>query len=136
MISVPRLPGKKWLCIAPGRKLGSKNLAGGKIRDGEPGNLGGEFDALVLLGNAADNLQAQQVARRAGLPCINLCGRTSLLQAAAVMAQMALFIGNDSGPRPRGRGRQHPVIHPVRSGPPGTLPPLGRSRRLAYRCRP
>lgn len=91
-----RLPGKKWLCIGPGANWDKKIWPAERFAMAAR-NLSGEFDALVLLGNATDNLQAQQVARRAGLPCINLCGRTSLLQAAAVMAQMALFIGNDSG---------------------------------------
>ena len=60
-------------------------------------NLVGKYDALVLLGNKADNAQAEQVARGAPFPCINLCGQTILLEAAAVMERMTLFIGNDSG---------------------------------------
>ena len=91
-----QLPGNKWLCIGPGANWEKKiwpaekfALAADELRDG--------FDALVLLGNEADNRQAQLVAGRATLPCINLCGRTTLLQAAAVMERMTLFLGNDSG---------------------------------------
>ena len=91
-----RLPGKKWLCIGPGANWDQKIWPAQRFAMAAR-NLSDEFDALVLLGNDADNSQAEQVARGAGLPCINLCGRTSLLQAAAVMAQMTLFIGNDSG---------------------------------------
>ena len=91
-----RLPGRKWLCIGPGANWDKKIWPADRYASMSR-NLSGEFDALVLLGNAADHRQAEQVARRAGLPCINLCGRTTLLQAAAVMARTALFIGNDSG---------------------------------------
>ena len=91
-----RLPGKKWLCIGPGANWDQKIWQAERYAC-TARNLSDVFDALVLLGNEADKGQAAQVARRAGLPCINLCGRTTLLQAAAVMARMTLFIGNDSG---------------------------------------
>lgn len=90
------LPGNRWLCIGPGANWEKKiwpaekfTLAADELRDG--------FDALVLLGNKADNRQAELVAGRVRLPCVNLCGRTTLLQAGAVMERMTLFLGNDSG---------------------------------------
>ena len=90
------LPGKKWLCIGPSANWDKKIWPAEKyamlVQD-----LAGEFDALVLLGNKADNAQAEQVARGAPFPCVNLCGQTTLLEAAAVMERMTLFIGNDSG---------------------------------------
>ena len=91
-----RLPGRKWLCIGPGANWDKKIWPPDRYALAAR-HLSGEFDALVLLGSAADNRQAEQVAPNAGLPCVNLCGRTTLLQAAAVMARMTLFIGNDSG---------------------------------------
>ena len=91
-----RLPGKKWLCIGPGANWDKKIWPAERYAL-TARNLSDKFDALVLLGNEANNGQAEQVARRVRSPCINLCGRTTLLQAAAVMAHMALFIGNDSG---------------------------------------
>ena len=91
-----RLPGNKWLCIGPGANWDQKIWPAQRYAS-TARNLSDVFDALVLLGNEADKGQADQVARHAGLPCINLCGRTTLLQSAAVMARMTLFIGNDSG---------------------------------------
>ena len=91
-----RLPGKKWLCIGPGANWDKKIWPAERYAL-TARNLSDEFDALVLFGNEADNGQAEQVARRVRSPCINLCGGTTLLQAAAVMAHMTLFIGNDSG---------------------------------------
>ena len=91
-----RLPGRKWLCIGPGanwdKKIWPEEKYATLVR-----TLAGEFDALVLLGNKADNAQAQTVIGQAPFPCVNLCGQTTLLEAAAVMQRMTLFIGNDSG---------------------------------------
>ena len=91
-----QLPGNRWLCIGPGANWDKKiwpaerySLAADELCD--------RFDALVLLGNEADNRQAELVAARAALPCVNFCGRMTLLQAAAVMERMTLFLGNDSG---------------------------------------
>ncbi|MGH8121043.1 MAG: glycosyltransferase family 9 protein [Gammaproteobacteria bacterium] len=59
--------------------------------------LRGRFQAVVLCGNEKDRLLSQSIAERSALPCIDLCGNTTLLQAAAVLQQASLFIGNDSG---------------------------------------
>ena len=91
-----QLPGNKWLCIGPGANWEKKIWPAEKFAQ-TADELRNGFDALVLLGNEADNRQAELVAARAALPCVNLCGRTTLLQAAAVLARMTLFLGNDSG---------------------------------------
>lgn len=91
-----QLPGNKWLCIGPGANWEKKLWPAEKFAQ-TADELRNGFDALVLLGNEADNRQAELVAGRVRLPCVNLCGRTTLLQAAAVLARMTLFLGNDSG---------------------------------------
>lgn len=91
-----QLPGDRWLCIGPGANWEKKIWPAEKFALAAQA-LSDEFDALVLLGNKADNRQAELVARRVRLPCANLCGRTTLLQAGAVMERMSLFLGNDSG---------------------------------------
>lgn len=91
-----RLPGRKWLCIGPGANW-EKKIWPAENYAQTANALSAEFDALVLLGNDADNSHAQTVAQNARLPCVSLCGQTTLLQAAAVMARMTLFLGNDSG---------------------------------------
>ena len=90
------LPGDRWLCIGPGANWEKKIWPAEKFALAAD-ELRGRFDALVLLGNKADNRQAALVAGRVRLPCVNLCGRTTLLQAGAVMERMTLFLGNDSG---------------------------------------
>ena len=91
-----QLPGNRWLCIGPGANWEKKIWPAAKFAQ-TADELRNGFDALVLLGNEADNRQAELVAGRAALPCVNLCGRTTLLQAAAMLARMTLFLGNDSG---------------------------------------
>ena len=91
-----QLPGNRWLCIGPGANWEKKIWPAEKFAQ-TADELRNGFDALVLLGNEADNRQAELVAARAALPCVNLCGRTTPLQAAAVMERMTLFLGNDSG---------------------------------------
>ncbi|MDE0286323.1 MAG: glycosyltransferase family 9 protein [Gammaproteobacteria bacterium] len=91
-----QLPGNRWLCIGPGANWEKKIWPAEKYAL-TADELRGRFDALVLLGNDSDNRQAELVAGRVRLPCVNLCGRTTLLQAGAVMERMTLFLGNDSG---------------------------------------
>ena len=55
------------------------------------------FDSLVLLGSAADAADGARMQDDIALPTRNLMGRTSLLAASAVLADCALFVGNDSG---------------------------------------
>ena len=90
------LPGKKWLCIGPGANWEPKIWPAENYAQAANA-LGDAFDALVLLGNAADKPRAEHIAQRVRLPCVNLCGGATLLQAAAVMQRMTLFLGNDSG---------------------------------------
>ena len=56
-----------------------------------------KFEAVVLLGDAKDRKISQIIAEKSILPCVDLCGKTTLLQAAAVLQETSLFIGNDSG---------------------------------------
>ena len=91
-----QLPGNRWLCIGPGANWEKKIWPAEKFVLSAT-ELSGGLDALVLLGNDSDNRQAEYIAALVQLPCVNLCGRTTLLQAGAVMERMSLFLGNDSG---------------------------------------
>lgn len=59
--------------------------------------LRNKFDAVVLLGDRRDRELSKYISAQSALPCRDLCGETSLLQAAAVLRHMMLFMGNDSG---------------------------------------
>ena len=90
------LPGKRWLALGPGARWAPKCWPATAFRE-LADRLQTRFDAVVLLGSTADADSCQQVADGMALPCMTLAGKTSLLQAAAVLQQVTLFIGNDSG---------------------------------------
>jgi len=90
------LPGSRWLAVGPGANwegkiwplsafLGLCQLASAC------------FDGLILLGGPDDRVIAAQLASGVSLPCVDLCGQTDLLQAAAVLECARVFVGNDSG---------------------------------------
>jgi ADP-heptose:LPS heptosyltransferase len=55
------------------------------------------FDAVILLGDIYDREYSEYISNNTKLPCMDLCGRTSLLQTVAVQELLEIFIGNDSG---------------------------------------
>ena len=59
-----------------------------------------EFGAgLVAVGSAGDRTLVDQLARALGpVPLLDLCGRTSLLELAALATESDLLISNDTGP--------------------------------------
>lgn len=128
-----QLPGNRWLCIGPGANWEKKIWPAEKYAQAADG-LGGGFDALVLLGNKAENRQAELVARRARLPCVNLCGCTTLLQAGAVMKRMNLFLGNDSGLGHMAAAVDTPSFTLFGPGNPGRYHPWGP--RAAWHAAP
>ena len=90
------LPGKRWLSVAPGCHVPVK--AWPPSRYAEVCNrLASRFDAVVLLGGTGEQDYTKQMLSLLDLPCLDLVGRTSLLQAAAMIGQTLLYLGNDSG---------------------------------------
>jgi heptosyltransferase-1 len=59
-----------------------------------------EFGAgLIAVGSAADRPLVDQLLRRlGGIPALDLCGKTRLMQLAALFAESDLVISNDTGP--------------------------------------
>ena len=90
------LPGKRCLALGPGGRWAPKRWPATAFH-ALVERLQAQFDAVLLLGDLADVDSCRQVARQTVLPCINLAGDTSLLQAAALLQQATLFVGNDSG---------------------------------------
>ena len=61
--------------------------------------LASDLDALVALTGAPNEAPlAGDIERMAGVPLLNLCGKTSLPQLKALLAQADLVISGDSGP--------------------------------------
>jgi heptosyltransferase-3 len=57
--------------------------------------LEGQFDAMLVVGSAADDALCEEVA--AGKSAKNLAGKLRLTQLAALLSQANLYLGNDSG---------------------------------------
>ena len=90
------LPGTRWLALGPGARWATKRwpvTAFAALVE----RLQPQFDAIVLLGDSEDAQRCQWLQEHITLPCLDLSGRTELLEAAALLQQAALFIGNDSG---------------------------------------
>ena len=90
------LPVGRWLAVAPGANWPPKcwpvshfQALMQMMRD--------DVDAIVLLGGPGDQGACAELAATSALPVLDLAGKTSLLQAAAVIERVSLFIGNHSG---------------------------------------
>jgi len=90
------LPGRLWLALGPGARWEPKCWPCGSFRELVLSRRE-DFDAVVLLGSESDKDSCRSIAEGLCLPWLDLAGRTSLLEAAAVLSHMSLFIGNDSG---------------------------------------
>jgi ADP-heptose:LPS heptosyltransferase len=90
------LPGTRWLALGPGARWEPKRWP---VRHyvALADRLQREFDAVLLLGSTADTACCRELAAALSLPCLDLAGKTTLLQAGALLQQARLFVGNDSG---------------------------------------
>jgi heptosyltransferase III len=112
-------PGANW----PGKIWAHKNYLGLIER------LNDQFDAVVLLGDSKDRGISTIIAAQSCLPCIDLCGKTTLLQAAAVLKQVRYFAGNDSGLGHLASGVNTPTITIFGIGDPVRYHPWGNKAR-------
>jgi len=90
------LPGQRWLALGPGARWQPKCWPVQCFR-ALLDQLQAEFDAVILLGDRTEMSACRDIEDSLPLPGINLAGNTDLLQAAAILAQSQLFMGNDSG---------------------------------------
>jgi heptosyltransferase I len=89
----------------------------------------------VLLGGPGDRAAAAEIAVAAGAAVVDLAGRTTLLQAAAVIDRCGALIGVDTGLSHMGIARERPTLLLFGS----TLPYIDTGRadaRVLYHARP
>ena len=84
-----------------------------------------EFSTLLILGGAADLAAADFLAATSKLPVLNLTGRTSLTQAAALLDHARAFVGNDSGLGHLAAARRVPTLTLFGPGDPARYRPWG-----------
>jgi heptosyltransferase-3 len=90
------LPSGRWLGLGPGANFPGKIWPAAHFRDLVE-MLRDRFAGVAILGGVDDSAVGPALAEQLDVPSIMLCGRTTLLQAAAVLECMTAFVGNDSG---------------------------------------
>lgn len=103
-------PGRLTIALAPGAKHATKRwLADNFAALGTM--LSGDYGArIVLLGSAAEQDLCAGIDRSIGGESVNLAGRTTLLETAAVMDSCDLVVANDSALTHIAAARKRPVI--------------------------
>jgi ADP-heptose:LPS heptosyltransferase len=90
------LPGSRWLAIGPGCDAPEKVWPVERYCDLVE-RCSDLFDAVILVGGKGDINYADFVMKNLKHTCINLCGKTDLLQVSVIIKHTKMFIGNDSG---------------------------------------
>ena len=96
-------------------------------------------DRIVIFGGPGEESTGRHVADLVKKPCINLCGKTNLLEAVALIERCRLFITNDSGLMHVAAAFGIPLIaifgstNPVTTGPSS---PRSRIVRVPVSCSP
>lgn len=94
---------------------------------------------IVVLGSGTDRPACRAVAAASSRPCLDLCGRTGLGQAMALIRACSLFLTNDSGLMHVAAALDVPTLAVFGSTDPTATGPLGaRSRvvRTPTECAP
>jgi len=89
--------------------------------------------ALALIGAKEDNATAEYAATDWPAPKVNLCGRLTPRETAAVLERAELFLGPDSGPMHLAASVGVPcVIAFSAAGLPGVWFPAGQQHQIVY----
>ncbi|MBI4299811.1 MAG: glycosyltransferase family 9 protein [Chloroflexi bacterium] len=94
---------------------------------------------LVIVGGTEDRDLADEFAKLSGLPVVDLAGRVSLRETAAVLERCRLFIGNDSAPMHLAAAVGTPVVAVFGPSEPANYRPYGVPHRIvetSLPCRP
>ena len=98
------------IAMAPGALSEVKRWPAGHFKETAEKLAGGLDVCIVLVGDKDDCRIADEITR--GLPqkILNLCGKTSLMQLAAILKKTRLLITNDSAPMHLAAAQKVPVI--------------------------
>ncbi|MBI5626800.1 MAG: lipopolysaccharide heptosyltransferase II [Nitrosomonadales bacterium] len=86
--------------------------------------------AVWLIGSGKDKHAADEINELAGSHCINLCGRTDLDDAIALLASAKLVISNDSGLMHLAAALDRPMLALFGSSSPQFTPPLSAQAQV------
>jgi ADP-heptose:LPS heptosyltransferase len=132
------LAGRPLIVCGPGTKMPAKDWGQDNWRrllariDAEyPGH------ALALVGAQADAAVAAYVAQHWSGPMVNLCGRLTPRETAAVLERARIFLGPDSGPMHLAAAVGIPCVVPFSAaGLPGIWFPPGNKHQIVYHQTP
>ncbi len=92
-----------------------------------------DLGRLYLIGSADEHAESEALRGIWPREAINLCGKLSTRQSAALMAECSLFVGHDSGPMHLAAAVGIPVVAIFSSRAlPGVWYPLGDGARVHY----
>jgi heptosyltransferase-2 len=91
---------------------------------------------LLVLGSAGDRTAASRIGEIAGSAAVDLCGKTTLAQALALIARCRVFVTNDSGLMHAASALAVPLVAIFGSTDPRRTGPLGRHSRVVYKPLP
>ena len=88
---------------------------------------------VVLIGSAEDRPDGDRIATSASAKEVaNLAGKTSLREAAAILSNSSLFVGNDSGPAHLAAAVGVPLVVLSGADDPKSTSPVSPRKRLIY----
>ena len=89
--------------------------------------------SVVLIGGQGDQRLGEQIAAQAQHPrIVNLAGKTSLTETAAILSRAEFFVGNDSGPAHLAAAVDTPSVIISGADDPAETSPQARHKRLIY----
>jgi heptosyltransferase-2 len=96
-------------------------------------DAGGTATPVWLLGSAKDAAVGEAIVAGSGGSAVNLCGRSSLLQAIDLIAGARAVISNDSGLMHVAAALDRPMLALYGSSSPGYTPPLSAQAKILNR---
>ncbi len=87
----------------------------------------------VLLGSEDDQKSGERISKAAGAKeALNLAGKTSIREAAAILSRARFFVGNDSGPAHLAAAVGIPIVVLSGADDPAATSPMAVNKRLIY----
>ncbi len=130
----------RWMAIIPGARWGNKRWPVEHFTELVK-QASGEFPAfrLVILGGKSDAGLGAQIASGAPDRCLNLTGKTTLLEMVEWIRLSEVVVSNDTGPMHIAAALKKPTValfgptNPLRTGPYGQVNDV---MRIALPCAP
>lgn len=86
--------------------------------------------AVWLIGSGKDQPVAEEINELSGGMCVNLCGKTNLADALALLSCAKIVVSNDSGLMHLAAAQDKPLLALFGSSSPQFTPPLSKNARV------